>query len=60
MQSCFKLARGFSIGDTGTGSAGNCTTGTIGSNNQTAAFATAVVAGYLIYIFKYWFYCNMM
>ena len=41
MQNYFKLARGFSIGDTGTGNAGNCTVGTIGSNYQTAAIPTA-------------------
>ncbi len=34
-----KLTRGFTIGDTGAGSAGNCTTGTVGSNYQTAAIA---------------------
>ena len=43
MQNYFKLARGFSIGDTGTGNVGNCTTATIGSNYQTAAIPTAAV-----------------
>ena len=43
MHNYFKLARGFSIGDTGTGNVGNCTTGTIGSNYQTAAIPTAAV-----------------
>ena len=36
-----KLTRGFTIGDTGAGSAGNCTTGTVGSNYQTAAIPNA-------------------
>jgi hypothetical protein len=43
LQNYFKLARGFSIGDTGTGNVGNCTTGTIGSNYQTAAIPNAAV-----------------
>ena len=37
LQNYMKLSRGFTIGDTGSGSAGNCTTGTVGSNYQTAA-----------------------
>ena len=37
MQNYQKLTRGFTIGDTGAGSVGNCTTGTIGSNYQQGA-----------------------
>ena len=36
-----KLTRGFTIGDTGAGQAGNCTTGTVGSNYQQAAIPNA-------------------
>jgi hypothetical protein len=36
-----KLTRGFTIGDTGAGAAGNCTVGTVGSNYQTAAIPNA-------------------
>ncbi len=46
MQNYFKLARGFSIGDTGTGNVGNWTTAstaTIGSKYQTAAILTAAI-----------------
>ena len=41
LQNYMKLTRGFTIGDTGAGSAGNCTTGTVGSNYQTAAIPNA-------------------
>ena len=41
LQNYMKLTRGFTIGDTGAGSAGNCTTGTVGSNYQTAAIPSA-------------------
>ena len=41
VQNYLKLARGFTIGDTGAGAAGNCTTGTAGSNYQTAAIPNA-------------------
>jgi hypothetical protein len=46
IQNYSKLTRGFTIGDTGAGSAGNCTTGTVGSNYQQAAIpnAAAIVA----------------
>ena len=40
-QNYMKLTRGFTFGDTGCGSAGNCTTGTVGSNYQTAAIPNA-------------------
>ena len=40
-----KLTRGFTIGDTGAGAAGNCTTGTVGSNfQQTAIPSTGAIA----------------
>ncbi len=39
LQNYMKLTLGFTIGDTGAGTAGNCTTGTVGSNDQTAAIA---------------------
>jgi hypothetical protein len=41
LQNYMKLSRGFTIGDTGAGSAGNCTTATVGSNYQTAAIPNA-------------------
>ena len=41
LQNYSKLTRGFTIGDTGAGSAGNCTTGTVGSNYQQAAIPNA-------------------
>ena len=37
LQNYQKLTRGFTIGDTGAGSVGNCTTGTVGSNYQQAS-----------------------
>jgi hypothetical protein len=37
MQNYMKLTRGFTIGDTGAGQAGNCTVATVGSNFQTGA-----------------------
>ncbi len=40
LQNYMKLSRGFTIGDTGAGSVGNCTVGTVGSNFQTAAIPT--------------------
>ena len=46
MQNYMKLTRGFTIGDTGAGTAGNCTVGTVGSNYQTAAIPNAAaIAG---------------
>ncbi len=39
LQNYMKLTRGFTIGDTGAGTAGNCTIGPVGSNYQTAAIA---------------------
>jgi hypothetical protein len=45
LQNYMKLTRGFTIGDTGAGSAGNCTTATVGSNYQQAVpNAAAIVA----------------
>ena len=46
LQNYMKLTRCFTIGYTGAGAAGNCTTGTVGSKYQTAAIvgAAAVVA----------------
>ena len=46
LQNYMKLTRGFTIGDTGAGTAGNCTTGTVGSNYQQVAIpnAAAIVA----------------
>ena len=41
IQNYMKLTRGFTIGDTGAGSAGNCTTATVGSNYQQAAIPNA-------------------
>ena len=41
LQNYMKLTRGFTVGDTGAGSWGNCTTGTVGNNYQTAAIPTA-------------------
>jgi hypothetical protein len=41
LQNYQKLTRGFTIGDTGAGSVGNCTTNTIGSNYQTANIPNA-------------------
>jgi hypothetical protein len=41
LQNYMKLTRGFTIGDTGAGSVGNCTTGTVGSNYQQAAIPNA-------------------
>ncbi len=41
MQNYFKLALGFSLGDTGTGKVGNCTTNTVGSNYGILAISTA-------------------
>ncbi len=41
IQNYSKLTRGFTIGDTGAGSAGNCTTGTVGANDQQAAIPNA-------------------
>ena len=38
-----KLTRGFIIGDTGAGSVGNCTTGTVGSNFQTLLYQLLVL-----------------
>jgi hypothetical protein len=46
MQNYMKLTRGFTIGDTGAGTAGNCTVGTVGSNFQQAAIPNAgAIAG---------------
>ena len=41
IQNFMKLSRGFTYGDTGTGNTGNATTGTVGSNYQTAAIPNA-------------------
>ena len=41
MQNYLKLALGFSLGDTGTGNVGNCTTNTVGSSYGAAAISTA-------------------
>ena len=41
LQNYQKLTRGFTIGNTGAGSVGNCTTNTIGSNYQTANIPNA-------------------
>ncbi len=43
MQNYMKLTRGFTIGDTGAGTAGNCTVGTVGSNYQQAAISLVLL-----------------
>ena len=45
LQNYMNLTRGFTIGDTGEGAAGNCTTGTVGSHyQQTAIPSTGAIA----------------